>query len=277
MQEEEVGKNKILNINGLAVCTDAIIKEENYKKVIITKNGKFTVYSLFFDSNRFSTLNSLSKEDELELETESKLSKMVDFCIKILRKNFISSNELRQKLNKKFNDEELTNEVIELLIKNKILDDKKYVFIAKSLLDEAMYGKYFIIDYFKKKKISNEIIATLTFDEEKEVEKAFKFFQSIKNIYVFTNTLKAKKKIGQELLSRGFELNIISSLVDNLKTDHENEQKLLEKDAIKLKNKFSKKYSGLVLQNKIITGLIKIGYSYKEITNYLNNGGISND
>ena len=42
-------------------------------------------------------------------------------------------------------------------------------------------------------------------------------------------------------------------------------------------NKFSKKYSGLVLQNKIITGLIKIGYSYKEITNYLNNGGISND
>ena len=247
MQEEEVGKNKILNI-----------KEENYKKVIITKNGKFTVYSLFFDTNRFSTLNSLSKEDELELEKESKLSKMVDFCIKILRKNFISSNELRQKLNKKFNDEELTNEVIELLIKNKILDDKKYVFIAKSLLDEAMYGKYFII-------------------EEKEVEKAFNFFQSIKNIYVFTNTLKAKKKIGQELLSRGFELNIISSLVDNLKTDHENEQKLLEKDAIKLKNKFSKKYSGLVLQNKIITGLIKIGYSYKEITNYLNNGGISND
>ena len=56
MQEEEVGKNKILNI-----------KEENYKKVIITKNGKFTVYSLFFDCNRFSTLNSLSKEDELEL------------------------------------------------------------------------------------------------------------------------------------------------------------------------------------------------------------------
>ena len=82
MQEEEVGKNKILNI-----------KEENYKKVIITKNGKFTVYSLFFDTNRFSTLNSLSKEDELELEKESKLSKMVDFCIKILRKNFISSNE----------------------------------------------------------------------------------------------------------------------------------------------------------------------------------------
>ena len=266
MQEEEVGKNKILNI-----------KEENYKKVVITKNGKFTVYSLFFDCNRFSTLNSLSKEDELELEKESKLSKMVDFCIKILRKNFISSNELRQKLNRKFNDEELTNEVIELLIKNKILDDKKYVFIAKSLLDEALYGKYFIIDYFKKKKISNEIIATLTFDEEKEVEKAFKFFQSIKNIYVFTNTLKAKKKIGQELLSRGFELNIISSLVDNLKTDHEIEQKLLERDAIKLKNKFSKKYSGLVLQNKIITGLIKIGYSYKEITNYLNNGGISND
>ena len=109
MQEEEVGKNKILNI-----------KEENYKKVINTKNGKFTVYSLFFDCNRFSTLNSLSKEDELELEKESKLSKMVDFCIKILRKNFISSNELRQKLNKKFNDEELTNEVIELLIKNKI-------------------------------------------------------------------------------------------------------------------------------------------------------------
>ena len=72
MQEEEVGKNKILNI-----------KEENYKKVIITKNGKFTVYSLFFDCNRFSTLNSLSKEDELELEKESKLSKMVDFCIKI--------------------------------------------------------------------------------------------------------------------------------------------------------------------------------------------------
>ena len=171
----------------------------------------------------------------------------------------------------------MTNEVIELLIKNKILDDKKYVFIAKSLLDEALYGKYFIIDYFKKKKISNEIIATLTFDEEKEVEKAFNFFQSIKNIYVFTNTLKAKKKIGQELLSRGFELNIISSLVDNLKTDHEIEQKLLERDAIKLKNKFSKKYSGLVLQNKIITGLIKIGYSYKEITNYLNNGGISND
>ena len=105
-------------------------------------------------------------DEDVEFATESSDSKTKQ----ILRKNFISSNELRQKLNKKFNDEELTNEVIELLIKNKILDDKKYVFIAKSLLDEAMYGKYFIIDYFKKKKISNEIIATLTFDEEKEVE-----------------------------------------------------------------------------------------------------------
>ena len=66
----------------------------------------------------------------------------------------------------------MTNEVIELLIKNKILDDKKYVFIAKSLLDEAMYGKYYIIDYFKKKKISNEIIATLTFDENSSTASA---------------------------------------------------------------------------------------------------------
>ena len=103
MQEEEVGKNKILNI-----------KEENYKKVIITKNGKFTIYSLFFDCNRFSTLNNLSKEDELELEKESKLSKMVDFCIKILRKNFISSNELRQKLNREIDDDNLDCEDYEL-------------------------------------------------------------------------------------------------------------------------------------------------------------------
>ena len=63
MQEEEVGKNKILNI-----------KEENYKKVIITKNGKFTVYSLFFDSNRFSTLNSLFNDWDKNFEAQYSLN-----------------------------------------------------------------------------------------------------------------------------------------------------------------------------------------------------------
>ena len=67
MQEEEVGKNKILNI-----------KEENYKKVIITKNGKFTVYSLFFDCNRFSTLNNLSKE-EITHGNETILTKSYEY------------------------------------------------------------------------------------------------------------------------------------------------------------------------------------------------------
>ncbi len=266
MQEEEIGKNIITSI-----------EEKDYKTIVLTNEDKYVIYSLFFDNEKYTQNCILSKEEVEYLTRQNKLTKILEYCLKILRKKFLSSGEIRVKLMKKFDDKELVDVALKMLLENKVLDDKKYIQTALILFEDAMYGKYFIIDYFKKKGIDEKIIKEIEFDPEKEKAKALAYFLSFKNMYVSSNTLKAKKKLSETLLSRGFELGIINQLVSDLKVDPEIEHKLLAKDGNKLFSKYSKKYQGFELKNKIITGLIKIGYEYKDIENFLNEGGLIND
>lgn len=259
MQEENIGNFKI---NKIVLNGD--------KKIVFIKKDSYEIYNYYFDDlNIKEGLEyDCSKLDEIKKVVEQ--SKIMDYILSLTRKKIKTCYEIKNKCLKKFDNEKNIDEAISLLKKYKVIDDKFFVEAYLYVLNEECYGKYYIINFFKHKNVEESIIKTLIFDEESEIEKARKYFEEVKNFYVSTNYVKQKKKIYDCLLKRGFDVEIILNLLYNLKINKEKEYKILEKDYSKMKDKYSKKYTGRELNNKIVNALISKGYNYSDISEFIN-------
>lgn len=251
MQKEELGREKL---------TD----HHNTKKYVVITFETKTFYVLpFLLSN-----TKLRKNKEYDLNEFQKLQEMSEICLyikKLLKKKVLSSYEVKTKAHKKFDESLYVDETVSTLQKNGILNDKKYAYVYRNFLDLNNYGKYYIVEFLTNKRVDNEIIETLVFDDEKELEKAKGYYTSIKNFYVSSNPIKQKKNLYEQLLKRGFAPDIILKTLSSLNVDKNKEEKMLYDEYDKVKNKLLKKGNTKNLENKIINNLISKGFMYEDI------------
>ncbi len=249
----------------------AILKEVNAKSDYIAlnfDNFKLKILPETYQEFKFFVGKKYKKEQIEKCILEDYKNEIIRYGYnKFGNKNYCNF-EIKKKIDKKFDGypEEVINNAIKVLKENGVIDDKKYVTQSLEYFNVGCYGKYYIINFFKSKNIDSEIINSIVFDDELERQKAQTYFELIKNKYVSNNFVKQKKKIYENLLRRGFDVSLISEIVDLLKIDEEKEEKSLIKSYFKEKNKLlSKKTLDKPISNILISKLVGKGYSFEKV------------
>ncbi len=258
MHLEEVGnidlKIKSVKDKGNKV----IVTFSNDEKLKISKET-YLEFNICEDS--FLTKSELKEISSYETRVE-----IVSYIKSLLAKKPYTEREVFKKALAKFENYHLVAEAIKDLKDRKCINDNDYIDNYLDYFDRNNYGKYFIINYFRNTKLDEDLIKKLEFDEENEKRKAFNYFESIKNKFVSSNFAKQKKKIYDRMLQRGFNIEIINSLINNLKIDEENEKERLVKDFKKAKAKYFQTNDKRVDANsKIVNILINKGYMLEDI------------
>ena len=209
--------------------------------------------------------------DIQELRLEDKVYELYNEAIKKLSKTIYSVYQVRTALeNKHLIDSKFIDKIINKLLDNHYLDDELFAKLYAEELNKEFYGKYHIINELRKKGVSSSIIDNIDFDYDNETLKAQTYFKLISNKYASNNYAKQRRKINNELLKHGFDIDIINKILKEIPLVESKEIEKLHKDYEKIKNKLGI-YSGLTELNegKIVSALIKMGYSYSDINDLI--------
>lgn len=248
-----------------------VLKEISAKEEYVTLNFdsfKLKILPETYEEFRFCVGIEYEKDTILECIAKNQKNEIVRYGINKFSKKNYCSNEIKNKIYKKFDDypKEIIEEAIEILKANHFIDDKSYVEQYLEYFTVGCYGKYYITNFFNSQKIDQSIIDEIEYDDEVEKTKAQRYFGLIKNKYVSNNFAKQKKKMYENLLRRGFDVALISELLSTLEIDEAKEEKALIKSYFKEKNKIlSKKENDDSITNKLISKLVAKGYSYGKI------------
>lgn len=263
-----------------------ILKEFTAKEGYVVLNfGDFKLKILpeTYEEFHFCIGNEYKKEMILECIYVDQKNEIIRYGVNKFSKKNYCSYEIEKKINKKFSEykKEIIDEAIDVLKANHYIDDKSYVEQYVEYFTVGCYGKYYITNFFKSQKIDQSIIDEIEFDDEVEKEKAQRYFELIKNKYVSNNFAKQKKKVYENLLRRGFDVSLISNLLNTLEVDESKEEKALIKAYFKEKNKIlSKKDDENSITNKLISKLVAKGYNYEKIAELIKKdeeGDLNND
>lgn len=258
MHLEEVGNIYIKNIKikGNKVTVEYLDSNKNEERIKLNLD----IYSLY----KLEKNKEIDEKLWKEILDNNIKEDIKTYIIKQYNSKTISIYELKNKTNKKFKgNDELINTLIEDLIKDGTLDDSKFVKEYYSYLSKELYGKYYILNFFKLNNISKDLLLPLDFNSEKELEKALKYVNKLirKNK---SNFMKLKVKIYSRLLSRGFDQEITMKVLNELNINEEDEKKSLNKDIERIVSRELKK-KGEIDYKILNKKLISKGYKFSDI------------
>lgn len=257
MHLEEVGKD----------ITISEIKDKGSKISLLFDNGeKAKVYRATYIEFNLNPGITLNQEAIKEINSFDEKEEIIEYLKSLITKRPYNEAELLKKCISKFKNYNNVSKAINELKSYHLIDDQDYIENYMDYFDRNNYGKYFIINFFKNNGLKEELIEKLEFCDENELKKARNYFDSIKNKYVSGNFAKQKKKIYDLMLRRGFSIENILEVLNDLKINQTAELERLKKDYRKVKMKyFVTNDSGVDANSKIISKLINKGYNLEDI------------
>lgn len=238
------------------------------KVVIIFDNGDtleiapnvYTEFKLFKGK-------ALTKKEIDEIKGRNDIEKYLSYILKLASQRSYSKHQIKEKLEKKGASEKQIEEIIEILIKYQLLDDRAVIKEVLEYADYKHYGYNRIKEELFKKGISSIYIDKIQYDEVRETKHAKELLKGFERKYSKYNYSMMKKHIYDGYLRMGYSFDIASKMLDYVSPlDEKKEILLLKEDYRKFKNKYEKKLSGNSLKEKIIESLLMKGYRYKDIT-----------
>lgn len=221
----------------------------------------FTNYYLFEGKE-------ISEEDIKKIKKEISNETLYKYGLRLACKMSYSTKEVRDKLNTKGDDKFATKAVIDRLKEAGFLDDESYALEYKEEKEKACFGKNRILDTLRYEKgISDSIINALRFKEEEE--HASRYLHAIENKYSRISYQEKKRKVHDSLLRRGFDEHVVYSVLNELTSNREEENKNLQKIAFNTLNKYKAKYNERDARQKTFESLMRKGYSSKDINRTL--------
>lgn len=247
-------------------------------KIIKYKKGARGKYKVFLDNNM-----ELSLYEEVILKYNLLLTKEIDenslieidktnqeYDVYYVALNSISSRyksiyDLRMFLLKKEYPEELIDKAIDKLIKQGYLNDRMF---TKSYINNKMItsnsGPFKIEKELLEKKIDLDIIKEELeiFTEEEQISRIKKLIE--KGIKTNHNRggVVLKQKIYNDLKLFGYDISLINRVISDY--IFENDESIAKKEYEKLYRKYSRKYDGYELKQKIREKMYQKGLSYEE-------------
>ena len=246
-------------INKIKVGKKKVVLFFPYEAIEVSHNV-FTDFKLYEGK-------TLSEKEFKALKKASSLDASISYAYRLLSNGLYTVHEIYQKLEKKSLEEKDIKFIIGKLIGDGLLDDEEY---AKNYIEDANNYKYIgkdrIIFDLKKKGIPDRIISSLSFPYKKEKEKCLVRLEAIDKRNINYPYRKRKEKARASLLNYGFENDVINECLVKI-TDKNpiNERKNLKNEYKKAYIRFSRKYEGYNLKEKIIASLLRKGYEYEDI------------
>ena len=220
----------------------------------------------------------LSKGMEI---TEQELSEIQDYAQFSYGKNLAlyhlsfkqrTAKEVKDYLTKHVIQPETISQVLDNLKKDNWINDRKYAnsFIQSNLLTGDK-GAFVL-----KQKLSQKGISSTIIEEELGrfdfTELTDKVAQKLLRKYQGKLPSKAlQDKILQSLINKGFSYSQAKTAYQHLEIeeDQENQQELLYKELDKQYRKYSKKYDGYDLKQRLTQALARKGYDFSDIASAL--------
>ena len=233
------------------------------------------MYQVFFDNDNDIDISEeiiLKYDLLLKKEADNKLiDKMLEenkiyigynLAIKYISTKMRSKKEIREHLSKKEIDKDSINEIINILIKNKYIDDDSY---AKAFVNDKILltndGPYKIKNKLIELGINDNSInkALELFDIDTQKEKITKIAKKL----VSTNRNKSasilRNKIIIYLVNLGYERAVINSVLSTIEI--KNDKDIEKKEYEKIYNKLSRKYSGKDLEFRVRQKMYALGFT----------------
>ncbi|WP_455683272.1 glycosyltransferase [Thomasclavelia sp.] len=279
-----------------------------YQRAINLKHYTYTVKSIYSIKRGINEVVFLFDESEIIIEVSDKVIKayklepgkeinkeifdvLKDYeqvtraynkALKLLTVKDYTYNQMKKKLmdNGGYDDTQL-DATLELLQEKNLINDEAYTLNYLKRCTRLGIGLNKAIYNLRSYGISSEIIDRCL--EENDTDDEYNAATEIIDTYYNRNSTfsyKAMlKKIRDKLYIKGFTTETIEkALADyDFDFDDQKEQMALEKEFIKQKKKYQKKYQGNQLKEKIIDTLLRKGYNYEHIKELINKEGALND
>ena len=238
-------------------------------------NGKYSVYLddgrefVYYEETILQYELLIKREiDEKDLLTIHQTNLEYDVyyvALNSIKSRFKSVYELREFLRKKEYPEEMIDKAIDKLIDQRYLDDRLF---AKSYINTQMittsHGPLRIKNDLYNKKVPSYIIEEeiALFDEDSQIEKMKKIIERLIRSNRTRGGLVLKQKIINDLKTQGYEYDLISRIISSYSFPQD--KNLAKKEYDKLYKKYSTKYEGYELANKIREKMFQKGLTYEE-------------
>lgn len=285
----EVFYEKVIDVYKLA------IKQKYYtykvKSIYPIKNNMSEVIFLFDESEIILELTDkiiesykldigkeISKETFDILKDHEQVTRAYKKALKFLTIKDYTYNQMKKKLMDSGNyDDTQLDTTLELLESKNLINDEEYTINYLRRCTRLGVGLNKAIYNLHTYGISNELIDQCleknSFDDEYFA--ATKIIDTYYNRNIGFSYKVMLKKIHDKLYIKGFTNETIEKALSDydFKFDYEKEHDALEKEYIKQKNKYLRKYEDKQLKEKIINSLLRKGYNYEDIKEIMNREG----
>lgn len=250
-------KNKCYLITNIIIQKkDVILKylDEGVEKEISLHPSVYSDFYLYVGK-------TLENDVFNDIKESNKIAKYFDIAYNLISKKEYSSLLLKRKLIEKDIDKKYIERIISTLVEKGLIDDERYAMDYKELLEVKLYGKNYIIKFLKEAGINENYINKLEFDNEQE--KINKLILVLIKKRSKESYLIMKKHLYQDLYIRGYESELINEIISSIEEcDEEKEKNNCLRDYQKYMRIYQGKYSKNECASRIITSLMRKGYSY---------------
>lgn len=250
----------------------------NKKNIVITfeEGDKISISEEAFSTLYLYVGKTISYQNIKNLQDITNSSKNLKYAMGLLQKGHYSEFKMREKLYAKEASKKEVDGIIKILKRYGLIDDSALAYDLKEYGNEKLYGKNKIIKNLYDKGIFQKEIEKLTFPKSEERRKALELMGALERRYEKYPYYKKKANIYNALIANGFDPDIVNDVMGNVKRDDEiMEWQKLRRDYSNLKSRYSKKYEGRELKEKLISSLARCGYSMNKILKIV--GGQDND
>ena len=289
----EVFYEKVIDVYKLA------IKQKYYtykvKSIYEIKDSMNEVIFLFDESEIILELSNkiiksyelevgkeISKETFVILKDHEQVTRAYNKALKFLTVKDYTYNQMKKKLMDSGNyDDAQLDTTLELLQNKNLINDEEYTvnYLKRCTrlgvgLNKAIYN---LRNYGVSDEIIDQCLEKNSFDDEYLA--ATKIIDTYYNRNIGFSYKAMLKKIRDKLYIKGFTNEAIEKALSDydFEFDYEKEHNALEKEFIKQKKKYSKKYDTNQLKEKIINNLLRKGYNYEDIKEIMNKEGALED
>ncbi len=245
------------------------IKKKPSSVVVVFSSGeKWNLSPSTFTESPLYEGKTLTEKEAADLLRFQQEEEYYDKALALLEKQNYTVSVLSRKLLDKGADKAQVSSICLRLQEEGLLDDKRY---AKTYAEDVArircLGKRRVLFDLKKKGIRDDILSSLSFPEEAELEKAREAANLFDRKYARATNLSKKAKVIKNLMERGFSEEIARQAANEKVTmnDMEDEKARLRASYELAQIRYGRKYEGYEKKKRVVAYLLKQGYRYEDI------------
>lgn len=248
------------------------MKIEKYKKqgkgkykITLEDNSEITLYEDVIIKNELLIKKDIDLSLIEKVIEDNQIYEAYDKALSLIEKKLRTEKEIRLVLDDMGFNSRLVNEVVERLINERYIDDKRYIeAYINDKINLTNYGPFKISKCLSDAGIENEYIEEYlsAIDDNVWKERINKLISKKTPSLKGKSSYMIKNKLNQYLFDLGYQKDFITEAIESIKLD---EEVALKKEMSKAYDKLSKKYTGEELNRQIKNYLYRKGFKVDSI------------